>query len=61
MCNKEAVKEVHVYKKVNRVEIIFLCEEHFKQENKWLRYKNIQREIFDLKPKVDDRIRVQFT
>lgn len=61
MCNKKPTKEVHIYEKANLVEIIFFCERHFEEEENWLRIKKIRREIFDLKPKVDNGVKVQFT
>lgn len=61
LCKKEAVKEVHVLVKANREQVYYFCADHFKQEEKYWTKVHQQREIYDLTPKVDDRVKVLFT
>lgn len=60
-CEKEPTKEVHVYVKANREEVLFLCDEHFKKQERYYNKILQPREIYDLTPKVNDRVKVQFT
>jgi hypothetical protein len=60
-CRKEATKEVYINKTATVQVILFLCDEHFEMEEKYWTKVRQSREIFDLKPQEDERVKVSFT
>ena len=61
MCKNESIKEVHVTETITNTYKLCLCKDHFKQEMKFWKKFKFMIVIFDLTPKVDDRIKVDFT
>jgi hypothetical protein len=64
MCKEKPDFEVHLIipslKNPNFI-VYFLCEEHYKAEDRYWAKVRQQREIYDLRPEEDDTVKVQFT